>query len=143
MAHIKFKRKTLKDILENNLSVSESLTLSQKMFDGHVKRMERNVALGKQFGFKVFNMLDNHTGTLSARYFKDGKEILIAQDDINKRPRKISAREAARLQGFPDEFIVNAVSLSQIHKQFGNSVSVPVVQAVAKSLLDTLKKLKN
>ena len=68
---------------------------------------------------------------------------MISQSEINKLPRKISPREAARLQGFPDNFIVDAVSISQIHKQFGNSVAVPVIQAVGKSLLNSLKFLKN
>ena len=111
------------------------------MYQGHIKRKKLNFLQGKQFGFRVFSVGDSHTGTISARYFKDGKEILISQPDINKRPRKLSPREAARLQGFPDGVIVNAVSISQIHKQFGNSVSVPVVEAVATSLLKALKKI--
>lgn len=137
------KKKYLKDILEDNKSVNNILTLTENMYKGHIKRRDLNIKNGKNFGFKIYNSTDSHTGTLSARYFKDGKEILIAQNDIDKLPRKISPREAARLQGFPDDFIVNAVSISQIHKQFGNSVAVPVVQAVANSLLSTLKYLRD
>lgn len=137
------KKKYLRDILESNLTVDGNLTLSKKMYEGHLKRKELNFKNGKSFGFKVFDLNNDFTGTLSARYFKDGKEILISQIDINKLPRKLSPREAARLQGFPDNFIVDAVSISQMHKQFGNSVAVPVVQAVGKSLLNCLKYLKN
>jgi DNA (cytosine-5)-methyltransferase 1 len=136
------QKKLLKDILEDNLKVNDRLTLSHLMYEGLKKRMEKNFLIGKKFGFKVFDKSDSHTGTLSARYFKDGKEILINQEDVKKRPRKITPREAARLQGFPDEFIVDSVSVSQIHKQFGNSISVPVVQAVGKSLLNSLNNLK-
>jgi DNA (cytosine-5)-methyltransferase 1 len=67
---------------------------------------------------------------------------LIDQSKYKKRPRKLTPRECARLQGFPDEFVVNAVSDVQIYKQFGNSVSVPVVAAVAKSVKKTLDKIK-
>jgi DNA (cytosine-5)-methyltransferase 1 len=138
-----FKKVFLKDILEDNKTVHNILTLTENMYQGHVKRRDLNIENGKNFGFKIYDLNDSHTGTLSARYFKDGKEILINQNDIGKLPRKISPREAARLQGFPDDFIVNAVSISQIHKQFGNSVAVPVIQAVANSLLITLKILNN
>jgi DNA (cytosine-5)-methyltransferase 1 len=137
------KKKYLRDILETNLTVDSNLTLSEKMYEGHLKRREFNIKNGKHYGFKIFDSKNDFTGTLSARYFKDGKEILISQSEINKLPRKISPREAARLQGFPDNFIVDAVSISQIHKQFGNSVAVPVIQAVGKSLLNSLKFLKN
>ena len=79
---------------------------------------------------------------MSARYYKDGSEILIDQSRYGKRPRKLTPRECSRLQGFPEKFIVNAVSDVQIYKQFGNSVTVPVVEAVAKSVRKTLEKLK-
>ncbi|MFP6833520.1 MAG: DNA cytosine methyltransferase, partial [Porticoccaceae bacterium] len=72
-----------------------------------------------------------YTNTSSARYYKDGSEILIDQSKLNKNPRKLTPRECARLQGFPEEFIVDAVSQGQIYKQFGNSVCINVVEAVA------------
>ena len=84
------------------------------------------------FGFKPE---DRYTNTISARYYKDGSEILIDQSDLNRRPRKLTPRECARLQGYPEEFIVDAVSDAQAYRQFGNSVSVPVVQAVANQML--------
>ncbi|PKO57663.1 MAG: DNA (cytosine-5-)-methyltransferase, partial [Betaproteobacteria bacterium HGW-Betaproteobacteria-18] len=66
--------------------------------------------------------------TRSARYYKDGSEILIAQKD--KNPRRLTPRECARLMGFPDKFII-PVSDTRAYKQFGNSVAVPVYSAVA------------
>ena len=64
-------------------------------------------------------------------YYKDGSEILIEQK--GKNPRKLTPREAARLQGFPDSFII-PVSDNQAYKQFGNSVAVPVIRAIAKKI---------
>ena len=88
----------------------------------------------------MFNENSPYTSTLSARYYKDGSEILIDQSYMNKPPRKLTPRECARLQGFPEDFIVNAVSDAQAYKQFGNSVSVPVIRAVAKEILNAFDK---
>ena len=79
-----------------------------------------------------------HTNTISARYYKAGSEILIEQE--GKNPRKLTPRECARLQGFPEEFII-PVSDTQAYKQFGNSVAVPVVRAVAKKLVEAIETL--
>lgn len=76
---------------------------------------------------------EDTTRTLSARYHKDGSEILVGQE--GKNPRKLTPRECARLQGFPDEFII-PVSDTQAYKQFGNSVTVPVVRSVAKLMME-------
>ena len=64
---------------------------------------------------------------------------MIDQSDIDKNPRKLTPRECARIQGFPDKFLVNAVSDVQIYKQFGNSVSVPVIKEIALKMIDILK----
>jgi len=80
----------------------------------------------------VFDRTSPYCNTISARYYKDGSEILINQSDVNKNPRKLTPRECARIQGFPEDFRVNAVSDNQIYKQFGNSVSVPVIREIAK-----------
>jgi DNA (cytosine-5)-methyltransferase 1 len=111
------------------------------LLEGHERRKIQHIAKGNGFGFSVFKATDEYTNTLSARYYKDGSEILIDQSKHKKRPRKLTPRECARLQGFPEEFIVNAVSDVQIYKQFGNSVTVPVVEAVAKAVKKTLEKL--
>lgn len=79
----------------------------------------------------MFNAQSGHTSTISARYYKDGSEILIEQTD--KNPRKLTPREAGRLQGFPDSFII-PVSDVQAYKQFGNSVAVPVIRALANEI---------
>ena len=73
--------------------------------------------------------------TISARYYKDGSEILIEQK--GKNPRKLTPLEAKRLQGFPEDFII-PVSDTQAYKQFGNSVAVPVINAIAMQILKVL-----
>lgn len=123
----------LGDILEN--SVNEKYTISDKLWAGHQRRKKANKEAGKGFGYTLFNPESVYTNTLSARYYKDGSEILI--DQLDKNPRKITPREAARLQGFPDNYII-PVSDTQAYKQFGNSVAVPVVNAVAKQILKVL-----
>jgi DNA (cytosine-5)-methyltransferase 1 len=117
------------DILEDN--PDESLTISDKLWSGHQRRKIENEIKGKGFGYGLVTPKSKYTNTISARYYKDGSEILISQ--VNKNPRKLSPREAARLQGFPDSFILHS-SKVQTYKQFGNSVSVPVVSAIAKQV---------
>ena len=72
--------------------------------------------------------------------YKNGSEILVDQGK-SKNPRKLTPRECARLQGFPETFII-PVSDTQAYKQFGNSVAVPVVRAVARRIFDMLKTLE-
>ncbi|UXV37759.1 DNA (cytosine-5-)-methyltransferase [Staphylococcus simulans] len=121
------------DILEQN--VDDKFTISDKLWEGHQRRKKGHKAKGNGFGFSIFNSESAYTNTLSARYYKDGSEILIKQK--NKNPRKITPREAARLQGFPEDFII-PVSNSQAYKQFGNSVCVPAVNAIAKEIMKVL-----
>jgi len=113
-------------------------TISDKLWDGHQKRKAEHQNKGNGFGYSLFNTDSEYTNTISARYYKDGSEILIDQSEIGKNPRKLTPRECARLQGFPEEFIVDAVSQGQIYKQFGNSVCMKVIEAVAKQLLTAL-----
>lgn len=121
------------NILQQN--VSEKYTISDRLWDGHQRRKEEHKNKGNGFGYSIFNNNSPYTNTISARYYKDGSEILIEQKDSN--PRKITPREASRLQGFPEDFII-PVSDTQAYKQFGNSVSVPVVYEIAKNILNTL-----
>lgn len=116
-------------ILENK--VDEKYTISDRLWEGHQRRKENNRLNGKGFGYGLFNAKSPYTNTISARYYKDGSEILIEQK--NKNPRKLTPREAARLQGFPDDFII-PVSDTQAYRQFGNSVCVPVIKAIAKNM---------
>lgn len=115
--------------------VDEKYTISDKLWAGHRRRKENNKLMGKGFGYGIFDKNSSYTNTISARYYKDGSEILIRQK--NKNPRKITPREAARLQGFPDSFII-PVSDVQAYKQFGNSVSVNVIEAISKEIIRSL-----
>nr|WP_218963404.1 DNA (cytosine-5-)-methyltransferase [Bacillus pumilus] len=122
------------DILESD--VDEKYTISDRLYQGHLRRKEEHKKKGNGFGFSLFNAESPYTNTISARYYKDGSEILIDQG-VSKNPRKLTPRECARLQGFPDNFII-PVSDTQAYRQFGNSVAVPVVEAVAKEILKSL-----
>lgn len=123
------------DILESN--VDSKYTISDTLWDGHQRRKKNNKQAGKGFGYSLFNQNSPYTNTISARYYKDGSEILIDQPANN--PRKITPREAARLQGFPDNYII-PVSDTQAYKQFGNSVAVPVINAIATEIIAVLDK---
>jgi DNA (cytosine-5)-methyltransferase 1 len=129
------------DILEDNASVHEKYTLSEKLWDGHQRRKAEHKNKGNGFGYCLFNKESAYTNTISARYYKDGSEVLIDQSDIGKRPRKLTPRECARLQGFPEDFII-PVSDMQAYKQFGNSVAIPAVQAIATNMVKTLEEAK-
>lgn len=126
------------DILESN--VDEKYTISDRLWRGHQRRKEENKKNGKGFGYSLFNDESPYTSTISARYYKDGSEALIEQDD--KNPRKLTPRECARLQGFPDNFII-PVSDAQAYKQFGNSVAVPVIRAIANNMIKEMDKLND
>lgn len=123
------------DILEK--VVDPKYTISDKLWEGHQRRKAEHETKGNGFGYTLFNEDSEYTNTISARYYKDGSEILIEQG--GKNPRKIAPREAARLQGFPENFII-PVSDTQAYKQFGNFVCVPVVNAIAEQMIDFLIK---
>jgi DNA (cytosine-5)-methyltransferase 1 len=124
----------LGDILDSR--VDEKYTISNKLWAGHKRRLAEHRAKGNGFGYSLFNANSTYTSTISARYYKDGSEILIEQKNAN--PRKLTPREAARLQGFPEEFNI-PVSDNQAYKQFGNSVAVPVIYAIAKNLVKLIE----
>lgn len=126
----------LGDILEKD--VDPKYTISDALWEGHRRRRLENRKAGKGFGYSLFNAESPYTSTISARYYKDGSEILIEQE--GKNPRKLTPREAAKLQGFPEKFII-PVSDTQAYKEFGNSVAVPVVRAVATRIVEEMKKL--
>lgn len=117
------------DILEKNPDIK--YTISDRLWEGHQRRKISNAQNGKGFGYSLVNENSPYTATISARYYKDGSEVLIEQP--GKNPRKITPREAARLQGFPDQFRCNQSDM-QAYKQFGNSVTVPVIASLAKSI---------
>jgi DNA (cytosine-5)-methyltransferase 1 len=127
----------LGDILEKK--VDEKYTISDKLWKGHQRRKEEHKKKGNGFGYSLFNEDSPYTSTISARYYKDGSEILIDQKD--KNPRKLTPREAARLQGFPDDFNI-VVSDNQAYKQFGNSVAVLVIEEIAKEIKKSIENPK-
>ena len=108
--------------------VKDKFTLSDKIWNSHIRRKKNHRLNGRGFGYSLFNRDSEYTSTISARYYKDGSEILIEQK--NKNPRMLTPREAARLQGFPDSFKI-PVSNHQAYKQFGNSVPINVIRALA------------
>lgn len=122
------------DILEKK--VLEKYTISDRLWEGHQRRKTENANNGKGFGYGMVTPNSPYTNTISARYYKDGSEILVEQTN-GLNPRRLTEREAARLQGFPEEFEVSTSS-PQAYKQFGNSVSVPVISALALSIRERL-----
>ena len=123
------------DILEDK--VHDKYTISDKLWAGHQRRKIEHKAKGNGFGYSLFNEHSEYTSTLSARYYKDGSEVLIAQNGQN--PRKLTPREAGRLQGFSKNFKI-VCSDVQAYKQFGNSVSVPVIEAISKKILKNVEE---
>lgn len=132
-----YEKTRLGDILEHN--VDDKYTISDALWDGHQRRKKEHQEKGNGFGYSLFNDESEYANTISARYYKDGSEILIDQGE-GKNPRKLTPRECARLQGFPEEFIIT-VSDTQAYKQFGNSVAVPVIRAVAKRMIEEMNTL--
>ena len=124
------------DILEPH--TDKKYVLSNKLWNGHKRRLKEHRERGNGFGYSLFTPNSIRTSTISARYYKDGSEVLIA---TRGNPRKITPREAARLQGFPESFKI-PVSDTQAYKQFGNSVAINVVAAIAKEMSKLLKGSK-
>jgi DNA (cytosine-5)-methyltransferase 1 len=116
----------LASILEAN--VPEKYTLTDKLWAYLQAYAKKHQDAGNGFGFGLVKGTDT-TRTLSARYHKDGSEILVSQG-LRKNPRRLTPRECARLMGYPDSFKI-PVSDTQAYRQFGNSVVVPVVERIA------------
>jgi DNA (cytosine-5)-methyltransferase 1 len=141
------KPMTLKDILDTNKSTDDKYTLSPKLWKYLEDYAKKHKAKGNGFGYGMVYRDDKKSvaRTLSARYYKDGSEILVNQDDVGKRPRRMTPQECARLMGFAtkDDSFKVPVSDTRGYKQFGNSVVVPVFRAVAQLLdnhIDNIKK---
>jgi DNA (cytosine-5)-methyltransferase 1 len=122
------------DILQPDNEVDDKYILTPNLWKYLKAYADKHKKAGNGFGFGKVTASDRSTRTLSARYYKDGSEVLIDRGS-RKRPRRLTPRECARLMGFdkPGEskFII-PVSDTQAYKQFGNSVVVPVFEAVAK-----------
>jgi len=113
--------------------VHDKYTLSDKLWKYLQDYAAKHRRLGNGFGYGLVNE-DSISRTLSARYYKDGSEILIDQGP-KKNPRRLTPREAARIMGFPDTFVI-PVSDTRAYKQFGNSVVVPLFAHIASYIVD-------
>lgn len=124
-------------ILETD--VDGKYTLSDKLWNYLVGYAEKHRQKGNGFGFGLADF-KGVSRTLSARYYKDGSEILIPQ--AGKNPRRLTPRECARLMGFPDNFKI-PVSDTQAYRQFGNSIVVPLVSVIAENVGRTLEQYRD
>jgi DNA (cytosine-5)-methyltransferase 1 len=118
--------------------VQPKYTLTSNLWTYLQNYAEKHRAAGNGFGFGMAYP-DSVTRTLSARYHKDGSEILVHQGE-SLRPRRLTPRECARLMGFPDTFRI-PVSDTQAYRQFGNSVVMPVMREVARIMLPHVQTL--
>ncbi len=130
-----YPKPVMRDILDKD--VDEKYTLSDKLWTYLQNYAAKHRAAGNGFGYGIAP-LDGVSRTISARYYKDGSEILIEQE--GKNPRRLTPRECARLQGFPDDFKI-PVSDTQAYKQFGNSVVVPLMENVAKLIVKKMEEM--
>ena len=126
----------IKDILED--VPDDRYTLSDKLLSYLQNYAAKHKAAGNGFGYGIAEP-DGVARTLSARYYKDGSEILIAQD--GKNPRRLTPRECARIQGFSDSFKI-VVSDTQAYRQFGNTVVVPLMTDVAGLIVAKIKEME-
>lgn len=130
---IKAKPTLIKDILVPN--PLPKYTISDNMLRGHINRKLKHMEKGNGFGFSLVKETTPYSNTISARYWKDGSEILI--DQPGKNPRRLTPREAFNLQGYPQGFKLHKSDKHSL-MQAGNSVSVPVVKTLAKEILKQL-----
>lgn len=142
----------LENIFEPDDSIDNRFTISDRLWEGHKARKERNRLAGKGFGYSLFKSESVYCSTISARYWKDGSEILIDQSNKGLNPRKLTPAEAGRLQGYNIEgngwknperssaikssipFKI-VVSEKEAYRQFGNSVAIPVIRRIAQEIL--------
>lgn len=115
----------------NRQIVQDKYTLSDHLWKYLRQYAKKHRSLGHGFGFGLVQP-DSIARTLSARYYKDGSEILVDQG-VGRNPRRLTPRECARLMGFPDSFVI-PVSDTRAYQQFGNAVAVPVFEHLARYL---------
>lgn len=129
--------RSVKEILDPN--IDPKYTLSDKLWLYLQNYAKKHKSKGNGFGYGLVD-LNGITRTLSARYYKDGSEILIPQAE-GQNPRKLSPRECARLMGYPDQYRIDCVSDVQAYRQCGNSVIVPLITAVSEQIIKTLQNM--
>jgi len=130
-------------VLESHTDVPNKYILTPNLWKYLQDYKTKHRARGNGFGFSKFTGEEVYTRTISARYYKDGSEVLLDRGE-KKRPRRLTPLESSRLQGFPEDFQElfarkdkdrpQPVSDMQAYKQFGNSVCVPVVTAIARTI---------
>ena len=130
--------RSIKEILDPE--VPSKYTLSDHLWSYLQAYAEKHKAKGNGFGFGLVDV-NGISRTLSARYYKDGSEILIPQGE-GRNPRKLSPRECARLMGYPDKYRLDQVSDVQAYRQCGNSVVVPLITAVSEQIAKIIFKKK-
>ncbi len=127
------EKRKIKDILDEK--VEDKYTLTDKLWQYLQNYAKKHKEAGNGFGFGLVD-LEGISRTLSARYYKDGSEVLIPQ--IEKNPRRLTPQECARLQGYPSNFQIPVADTSA-YKQFGNSVVVPLIQEIGRKIVEVLK----
>jgi len=134
-----YQYKELRDIIRN--TVDDKYTLGPGTWDTLKRHKEHHKKSGNGFGYGILKrpiVKGTVTRTMSARYHKDGAEILVAQR--GKRPRKLSIDEAMELMGFNPRKFIFPVSLTQAYRQLGNSVIIPAVKETAREIVKIIKK---
>ena len=151
----KAKETHISDIFEPRETMDSKFTISDRMWIGHQERKKRNKENGKGFGYSLFRPESTYSSTISARYWKDGSEILIDQSEYGLNPRKLTPVEAGRLQGYniegkgwenPNTGLTTheqipykiVVSQKEAYQQFGNSVAVPVIKRISQEIVKQL-----
>ena len=124
----------IKDILEKH--PDDKYILSDRLWSYLQNYSKKHKEKGNGFGYGLAD-LNGISRTLSARYYKDGSEILIPRGE-GMNPRRLTPRECARLMGYPDEYIIDKVSDVQAYRQCGNSVVVPLITAVSEQIVKTM-----
>ena len=119
--------------------VNSKYTLTPRLWEYLQAYAQKHKAAGNGFGYGLVGP-DDRARTLSARYYKDGSEILISQG-LGERPRRLTPREAARIMGYADDFVI-PVSDNQAYKQFGNSVVVPVMEEAARIMAPHIEAIR-
>lgn len=127
------RKPRLEKILEKN--IDRKYTLTRGVWNALKRHAQKHKEAGNGFGYSIADV-NGISRTLSARYYKDGAEILISQGR-GRLPRRLTPRECARLMGFPDSFKI-PVSDNQAYRQFGNSIVVPVVETIARRMTQCL-----
>jgi DNA (cytosine-5)-methyltransferase 1 len=123
----------------NKAKINSKYTLTPNLWKYLQAYAEKHRKAGNGFGYGLVDG-NSVSRTLSARYYKDGSEVLVSRGK-RKRPRRLTPRECARLMGFPDTFTI-PVSDTQAYRQFGNSVVMPVMKEVARIMAPHVKKLR-